>query len=111
MFFTFSVILAILAGLIGLFSSNRPGLIDGIIGFPGNFIENFPPAYNLPDTNGVVANVSFFELFGIFFPCVTDVLGGSNFSGDLKDPQKDIPAGTLAAHITTTITCNIKLIY
>lgn len=36
-------------------------------------------------------------LFGIFFPAVTGFTAGVNMSGDLKDPKRAIPTGTMAA--------------
>ncbi|KAJ0064765.1 hypothetical protein NL108_012999, partial [Boleophthalmus pectinirostris] len=61
-----------------------------------------------PTTNSgryVLADItSFFTLLvGIYFPSVTGIMAGSNRSGDLKDAQKSIPIGTIAA-ITTTST-------
>ncbi|CAL1284515.1 unnamed protein product [Larinioides sclopetarius] len=45
---------------------------------------------------------SFTLLVGIFFPSCTGIMAGSNRSGDLADAQKSIPAGTLAAQLTTS---------
>jgi len=36
-------------------------------------------------------------LFGIFFPAVTGFEAGVSMSGDLRDPRRDIPLGTLSA--------------
>ena len=114
------------------FTNNEVGLIKGIPGIlSGTIVENLWPAYATGENEIIGANkvekklvnekpnmlygnrrvgeivtdmsTSFLVIIGIFFPSATGIFAGSNRSGDLADPGRAIPLGTIGANLVTTV--------
>lgn len=78
------VILGVMGAAIGSFFLGALPALSA-----ARFIENAGPQY--------AQGQSVFTMFALFFPAVTGIMAGANMSGDLKDPGRMIPRGTLAA--------------
>ena len=66
----------------------------------------FIPILNHSKTSGF----SFWGLFAIFFPAATGIMAGVNMSGNLKNPTRSIPLGTLGAIVVATIVYGAQII-
>lgn len=100
------LVAAIFDFLIGTFIGPKSDeeLAKGFLGYNMTLLkENFLPDYRTEGKEGEGVEHNFFSVFSIFFPAATGILAGANISGDLKDPQKAIPKGTLLAIAITTV--------
>ncbi len=70
---------------------------------PGNPVldpmATIPEFITVPETGEVIQRFTFFEVFTFIFPAFTGIAAGLGLSGDLKDPRKSIPRGTIYATI------------
>jgi amino acid transporter len=63
------------------------------------FLGNHEYTPTAPQLSPLGTSAPFIVLFGIFFPAVTGFESGVSMSGDLEDPKKSIPRGTISAII------------
>uniref|UniRef100_A0A0N4Z671 Solute carrier family 12 member 3 n=1 Tax=Parastrongyloides trichosuri TaxID=131310 RepID=A0A0N4Z671_PARTI len=92
-----TIILSVISHTIGAFlPMNEDQIKHGIVGFSWKLIyDNFWPDFR--------DGISFITVFGVYFPAMTGIMAGANMSGDLKDPSKSIPIGTMTSIAITTV--------
>lgn len=90
--------------LIGACGGGRsPGYLDGYTGMRASTLgENFGPHFS--------AGQTFFTVASLFFPSCTGFLAGVNISGELENPSRSVPFGTLSALLANNITYLIQFL-
>ncbi|ODV92819.1 hypothetical protein CANCADRAFT_30856 [Tortispora caseinolytica NRRL Y-17796] len=77
------------------------------------FKENFLPNFTSGAAGSDIAphKENFRHLFGIFFPSTAGIFAGASMSGQLKDPSRSIPKGTLWGLLTTFVVYFLVIIF
>ncbi|KAK4491562.1 hypothetical protein RD792_002314 [Penstemon davidsonii] len=115
--FLIPVLFSLVSIFIGIFLARENHPVSGITGLSlESFKDNWSSEYQTTNNAGVPDPAgriywNFNALVGLFFPAVTGIMAGSNRSASLKDTQRSIPVGTLAATLTTSALYLVSVLF